>query len=162
MNMSAVIFVQREGISYAVGEISGANDTPDVVRILRERYSDGAIDIYPDASSKNTTSKAASQSDLTILRAAGLNVRIASQNPMIKDRVIAVNSALHSEIVQINKEQCPELTSALEQQVYTQNGVPEKSPNNNVDDMVDAFGYYVSAVHPVIRRSVAAERLRGF
>ena len=162
LNMSAAVFIQRDGKSYAVDEVSKALDTPQMIDILRERYGDSKITIYPDASSKNRSSKSASLSDLTLLRQAGFRVVSASRNPAIKDRVISVNSALHSGVVSINQDRCPDLTAALEQQVYDRNGQPEKNADDSVDDMCDAAGYYIYAVHPVVRRSAVATTLRGF
>jgi len=162
LNMSAAVFIQRDGKSYAVDEVSKALDTPQMIDILRERYGDSKITIYPDASSKNRSSKSASLSDLTLLRQAGFRVISASRNPAIKDRVISVNSALHSGVVSINQDRCPDLTAALEQQVYDRNGQPEKNADDSVDDMCDAAGYYIYAVHPVVRRSAVATTLRGF
>ena len=50
--------------------------------------------VYPDASGQNTSSKNASESDLTILRQCGLQIRAATHNPRVRDRVNAVNALI--------------------------------------------------------------------
>lgn len=167
-NMNAVIFVHDQDdevqnglVSSAVDEITAARDTPQVCEIIRERYPDSMIMVYPDASGKNTSSKSASESDLTILKEAGFNIRAFNKNPMIKNRIIAVNSGLATGKVRVNTNKCPELATALEQQVYDKNGQPEKHQDDNVDDINDAFGYYIFKTHPVIRRGAHELKLGG-
>ncbi len=64
-------------------------DTPAMARILNEDFKDKGhqIKIYPDASGANTTSKNASESDLSILRQAGFQIEVNPANPAVKDRV---------------------------------------------------------------------------
>lgn len=156
LNMSAVIYVKREGKSLAIGEVTQANDTEHVCRILKEGYPDCSIIIYPDASGKSTTSKDATKSDFTIIRQHGFRIKAQKKNPFIKDRVISANKAFETGLVMINTEKCPEFTLALEQQSYDKNGKPTKSPDNSIDDMADAGTYYIHTNHPVHKPLVTA------
>lgn len=155
-NMNATIWVERKGKSYCVDEIVQALDTESISIILKEKYPDITICIYPDASGKNTSSKGASKSDLTILRSHGFMVKASTKNPFIKDRVISFNVALAKNKIAINTEKCPSLTLALEQQIYDKNGMPEKNTETNIDDINDATGYYIFSRYPVLRKIVKA------
>ncbi|WP_454673446.1 terminase large subunit domain-containing protein [Achromobacter pestifer] len=87
LNMTATVNVLRDGLPIAVGELTQVRDTPAMARMLAERFKAKGHDltIYPDASGGNTSSKNASESDLTILRQAGFTVRVNSRNPAIAD-----------------------------------------------------------------------------
>ena len=84
---------------------------------------------YPDASGQSRKSNNASESDLTILRSAGFNVRANPANPAVKDRVLAVNRMIHlagARRYRVNVQTCPELVEALEKQAYDKHGEPDK------------------------------------
>lgn len=141
-NMSAVIRVMDGGISTAVAEITKAYDTAQMIEIIKSRYPNHKIVIYPDASSKNRRS--AGQSDLDLIKEAGLLYRINDKNPNIADRVTIVNKTFlnaKGEITNfINTNLCPELTEAYEQLGY-KNGLPDKE--SGFDHLTDADGYGV-------------------
>ena len=151
LKMACVVFVIRDGVPYAVDELVGVRDTPTMAKILNERYVGHEICIYPDASGQNTSSKNASLSDHDILRQHGLKVYVDNANPAIKDRLNAVNrlilDSLGNRTVKINTRQCTELTEALEQQVYDNNGMPDKTSGH--DHILDAFGYFLAYRYPI-------------
>ena len=64
-------------------QLTEVRDTPEMARFLKERFKDRGhqLVINPDASGKNTSSKNASESGLTILKQAGFTVRVNSRNP---------------------------------------------------------------------------------
>ncbi|TKY80143.1 terminase, partial [Pectobacterium polonicum] len=81
--MAGIVHVLRDDQPRAVAEIVRAYDTPDIIRLIRERYwtyadgdyrKDREIYIYPDASGESRKSNNASQSDLAQLRDAGFSV----------------------------------------------------------------------------------------
>lgn len=147
LNMSAGVSVIREGLPLTLAELSKVRDTPTMARMLKERYKDAghAITVYPDASGQNTSSKNASESDLSILRMAGFTVKVGSTNPAVKDRVNAVDAMLlNAEGLRrwkINTDNCPETTEALEQQAWGKNGEPDKTTGH--DHLNDANGYFI-------------------
>lgn len=162
--MAAVVYVVRDGRPYAVDELTGVRDTPEMARIICERWKEGrAVTVYPDASGQNKSSKAASVSDLSILRGAGLVLRVNSTNPAVRDRVLAVNGQILNgsgeHRLRVNVARCPKLTEAFEQQAYDKNGEPDKS--SGVDHVIDAGGYPLAHLFPVARRSVAVARFSG-
>lgn len=152
--MAATIYVQRDGGKqwHAVDEIKNGYDTPDVVSAIQGRYAGHQINVYPDASGGARKTVGASTSDLALLRAAGFRVLVHPTNPEIKDRVLAVNSAFHRGVLFVNDRKCPATAECLEQQVYDDNGMPDKK--NGKDHQNDATGYPIAYEMP-IRKPVA-------
>lgn len=167
LKMAAVIYVIRDGKPRAVAELTNVRDTPEMARMLKERYRSGSaagrsIVIYPDASGKATSSKSASESDLSILKAAGFTINVGSVNPAVKDRVAAVNALLLNDLGErrllVNTHQCPSFTEALEQQPYDKNGEPDKSTGH--DHVNDAGGYPLARLWPIVKRTATVQPLR--
>lgn len=158
MNMAAIITVTRQGRPHAVRELTGVRDTPEMARILKDRYQNGvgrkhAIVIYPDASGQNTSSKSASVSDLSILQQHGFTIRVEPSNPAVRDRVNAVNALIMNakgeRRLKVNTHNCPTLTESLEQQAYDKNGEPDKT--SGLDHPNDALGYRIVQDWPIHR-----------
>ena len=153
LHMSAVIYVMRDGWPVAVDEITDGRDTPQMVELFLERYKrrGHAVTIFPDASGQNSSSKNASESDLSIIKQAGLAVRVNSTNPAIMDRVNAVNALILNgrgeRRLKVNTHRCPHLTDGLEQQAFDKNGMPDKS--SGIDHVIDAAGYPLAHMFPV-------------
>jgi hypothetical protein len=152
--MAAIVHVLREKLPRAVDEIINAYDTPDMIRQIKERYweyEDGkykqthAIRIYPDASGDSRKSVNASETDISLLRAAGFQVICNYANPPVKDRVNSMNAmfcnALGVRRYLVNKDKCPVYASCLEQQAWAENGEPDKTTGH--DHTNDAGGYYI-------------------
>ena len=118
--------------------------------------------MYPDASGQNSSSKNASESDLSILREHGLVVQVNGTNPAVADRINAVNALiLNGEGVRslkVNTLRCPKLTEALEQQAYDKNGLPDKS--SGVDHVIDAAGYPIAYMLPIVKKVAAVQQFR--
>lgn len=165
LHMAAVVYVIRDGRPIAVDEITDGRDTPYMAQLLVERYKDKghAVEVFPDASGNNKSSKNASESDLTILKAAGLTVRVNGTNPAIMDRVNAVNALIcngdQERRLLVNTNRCPVLTDALEQQAYDRNGMPDKSAGN--DHVLDAAGYPIAYLYPVKKKFDPIAAVRG-
>ena len=153
MNMSAVTHIVRGGNPYAVDELKGVRDTPEMARVLSERYSGHNIIIYPDASGANTTSKNASESDISILRKNGFRVEVGARNPYVKDRILSMNGMFCNMDGErryfVNTKKCPAYTECLEQQAYDPNGNPDKL--GGFDHLNDAAGYFINRLYPVVK-----------
>ena len=159
--MCAVINVIDGGLPIAVDEITNAYDTPDIIRMIKQRYWNEIshdefevtrqINIYPDASGKNRKSQNASESDIAQLNEAGFSVFNNAANPAVKDRVNAMNAMLCNSKGDrrylINTRKCPNLTEKLEQQVY-KNGEPDK---DGTEDINDACGYFIAYEYPIVK-----------
>ena len=146
-NMSAVVYVVRDGVWHGVDELSGIFDTPAMVTSLKERYPEHHIRIYPDASGKNRKSVDASTSDIALLEQAGFPVYANKANPYVKDRVLAANKAYQSGAVLYNSQKCRETVKCLEQLAYDKNGEPDKK--SNIDHLPDAATYPIAFEMPI-------------
>jgi len=162
LKMAAVIYVIRDGCPLAVDELVDVRDTPEMARLIKERWPNRAITIYPDASGQNTSSKKASESDLSILRHAGFTLNVTGSNPAVKDRVLATNAMLLNadgeRRMKVNTHRCPKFTEGLEQQAYDSNGEPDKS--SGVDHVNDAGTYPIVRLFPIVKRIATQQKLR--
>lgn len=164
LNMSAGVSVIRDGLPLTLEEVIKVRDTPDMAQKLKERYLDRghAVTIYPDASGQNTSTKNASESDLSILKQAGFKIEVNTTNPAVKDRVNAVNAMLLNAVGErrwkINTDACPMTTESLEQQAWALSGDPDKSTGH--DHMNDANGYFIVKRWPIVKRAATATALR--
>ncbi len=150
-NMSAIVHIIRNGDPIAVDELYGIYDTPAMINVLKERYSNYPISIYPDATGTNRESVDASTSDIAELETAGYHCAYNGSNPRIKDRTASMNrmflSASGKRRYKVNITRCPGYTKDLEQQSYDKSGMPDKSSNN--DHKPDAGGYFISSEYPI-------------
>jgi len=164
--MAAVVHVLREGQPHAVDEITGAYDTPDMIRRLKERFwrHDGSrfvqtrsIRVYPDASGGSRKSVNASTSDLALLKDAGFAVSAGSANPPVKDRVNSMNAmfcnAKGERRYFVNASLCPNYAEALERQAWDKSGEPDKT--SGYDHCCDAGGYYITRDFSCARRGTS-------
>lgn len=161
-NMSAVVFVLRDGNPHAVDELTGILDTPAMIATIKSRYEGHAILVYPDASGNSRKSNNASESDIALLRAARFNVLVSPSNPAVKDRVLSMNQMIHSEgarKLRVNVGMCPSFVEALEKQAYDKNGEPDKS--GGFDHLNDAAGYFCYYKYPVRGRAMQRIRIGG-
>lgn len=149
--MASTVYVKRPNGWHVVAELSDLFDTPDVIRVIKERWQDVGhrIIVYPDASGKNRKSVGASQSDIALLEQARFDVRVNASNPAVKDRVLSMNKALESGQVWVNDAACPNTARGLEQQAYDKNGEPDKT--GGVDHQNDATTYPIVYEMPVVK-----------
>lgn len=147
--MASVVYVERPNGFHAVDELSGILDTPALLDVLASRFEGHEITVYPDASGGSRKTVNASVSDIKLIQAAGYKVRAKLTNPPVKDRILAVNTALSKRRLWVNDIACPLFAAALEQQAYDKNGEPDKSTGH--DHHNDAGGYPVHWLMPVRR-----------
>lgn len=160
-HMASVIHVLRGDNPHAVDEITDALDTPAMIALIKRDYAGHQINVYPDASGGNRKSNNASESDLSLLKAAGFRVCVNPANPRVKDRVLSVNAMIHKEGVRryrVNPEKCPQLVESLEKQAYDKNGEPAK--DGGLDHILDAAGYMLVYRYPIVKRAATVSQLR--
>lgn len=169
--MSAVTHVYRDGLPRAIDELTKVFDTPEMIQKIKERYwrYDGnsynktcEILVYPDASGDSRKSVNASTTDIALLQQAGFHVKAPEANPPVKDRVNAMNAmfcnAQGERRYLVNADKCPTYADCLEQQVWADNGEPDKSQGN--DHSNDAAGYFIHQRFPIIRPLIQSASLR--
>ena len=131
----------------AVDEFT-SHDTYDFVNNL-SRYKGHKLIIYPDASGKAHKTNATA-SDIEIIKNAGYIVDAPNANPAVRDRINCVNAKISHDEFYVNTLKCPELTTALEHQGYTDKGEPEKfNEHPAIDDWVDGTGYFIHRKFPI-------------
>ena len=161
MKMAAVVHVLRDNEPRAVDEIVNGYDTREVISIIKRRYANNAIFIYPDASGDSRKSIDASETDITMLKKAGFRVVVNSTNPSVKDRVNTMNAMFcNSEGIRrykVKTKKCKSYTECLEQQVWNDNGEPDKSAGN--DHMCDSGGYAIVKLYPLKKPVTKIKRL---
>jgi len=164
MNMTATVSVIRDGLPLTLSELTKVRDTPTMAQMIKARFVENghAVTVYPDASGGNTSSKNASESDLTILRSAGLTIKVNPSNPAVKDRINAVDAmTLNADGLRrwkINTDACPALTEAQEQQAWDKSGEPDKKSGH--DHPNDAIGYFMVHKFPINARVASFKPLR--
>jgi hypothetical protein len=159
--MAAVVHVLRGADPHAVGELVDVFDTPAMIELIKDRYRDHSIIVYPDASGGSRRSVMASESDLSLLKAAGFRVCVNSVNPAVKDRVLSVNAMLNKDgkrRYKVNPQTCPHLVESLEKQAYDKNGEPDKTAG--FDHVIDATGYFISYKFPIVKRTATVQPFR--
>lgn len=153
---AVVVYVYREGVLHAVGEVWNSYDTQASINALLQDYPEHPIIAYPDASGKNRRSSdgSAKATDIAALKLAGFKVVVDPSNPMVRERVMCMNAAFCNgagEIhLRVNVEKCPHLVQTLEQQAWDTTGQPDKE--SGLDHMGDAGGYPVAKLMPIKSR----------
>lgn len=158
---AAVIHVLRGDDPHAVAELTDVFDTPAMIALLKRDYGGHPIMVYPDASGGNRKSNNASESDLSLLRAAGFRVCVNAANPRVKDRVLSVNAMIHKDGARryrVNPQTCPQLVESLEKQAYDKHGEPDKS--GGLDHVIDAAGYMLVYRYPIVKRTATLQPFR--
>jgi len=150
-NMAAIVFVNDASGTVAADELVGYADTPATIEAIKNRYDGHRIFVYPDASGQNTSSKGASTSDITLLKAAGFIVKAPNRNPRVRDRIVCVNARIADGTVRVNTKKCPQLTESLEKQAYDKHGEPDKT--QGYDHANDGFGYRIIYDYPLRSKS---------
>jgi hypothetical protein len=158
--MSAIVHVKDGRNCYAVDEILGVLDTPNMILAIQTKFPNHRITIYPDASGDSRKPVDASKTDLSQLR-QHFRVIANKKNPFVKDRVASVQAMLcnakNERRYFINEVKCPETANSLEQQVYDKNGAPDKAHDN--DHPNDALGYFIYSQYPIISNRTRTTQL---
>ena len=154
--MAAVVHIKENGKPIAIDEIVNAYDTPDMIEIINNRYKGCTIRVYPDASGGSRKSVNASITDIALLEQAKFSVIASKKNPFVKDRVLAMNRAFcdnngNREYL-VNIDKCPSYADCLEQQIWNDNGEPDKTQGK--DHANDAGGYFIAYDYPVIKPAI--------
>lgn len=156
--MAAVVYVVRLDGWHAVAEVTKGMDTPHMIESLKLRWPNNPIAIYPDASGQNTSSKSASDSDVSLLRAAGFTVHVNPANPRVRDRILATNKLFETDRLFVNVQGAPVFASCLEKQAYNEHGEPDKK--GGFDHSNDAGTYPIAYKFPV-RKPTHSHEVEG-
>lgn len=163
LKMAAVVYVIRNGKPRALDELVNVRDTRTMGELLKDRFKNHHITIFPDAAGQATSSKNASESDHSILKSFGFTLEVNGSNPAVKDRINAMNAVICNgngeRSLLVNTNKCPDFTEALEQQVYDKHGALDKTTGH--DHVNDAGGYFIVKRFPIIKRIARQTRMSG-
>lgn len=163
LKMAAVVYVIRDGKPRALDELVNVRDTRAMGQLIKDKFPNHYVTIFPDAAGQATSSKNASESDHSILKSFGFKLEVNGSNPAVKDRVNAVNALICNgngeRTLLVNTNKCPNTTEALEQQVYDKHGAPDKASGH--DHVADALGYFLVKRFPIIKRIARQSRMSG-
>jgi len=84
------------------------------------------------------------------LKNAGFDLRVGQQNPAVKDRIAAVNSAFksHDGIIKLTvSPKCKKLIEALRKHVYKEG--THQPDKGKWDHACDSLGYMVNSLYPI-------------
>ena len=153
-NMSAIIHV-IDSIPIAVDEITGVLDTSTMSDIIKSKYPNNRIIIYPDSSGENRSTNT-TKTDIGILKGYGFTLKYKSTNPKVDDRIKNMNRLfMNSKGVigyKVNTIKCPTYTEALERMAYDKHGHPDKT--SGFDHVTDAGGYFTYYEYPLKKKKV--------
>jgi hypothetical protein len=162
--MAAVVhIITREG-PHAIDELIGLRDTEHMVEVIKDKYPDFNISVYPDSSGKNRSHASVfADTDISLLRNAKFIVVYDSQNPAVRDRINSMNNAFcdpkDERKYKVNDKSCPKYAQSLEQQVYDAHGQPDKQ--GGWDHACDAGGYFIWQKFPLRRYQAGTLRMAG-
>ena len=150
--MSAAIFQVHNNVLNFIDEIvMYSSNTDELVKEIKTRYKDKNIIIYPDPACRQRKTSAGGRTDLNILQNAGLNVRVRTSHPQVRDRINSVNSRLkntNEQRMMFIDSKCKNIIRGLERHLYKENTTqPDKE--SGFDHMNDAIGYAVEYLFPI-------------
>ena len=148
-----------------------ARDTPAVIERLRMDYQQwidaNQLIVCPDASSQSRSTKDAGISDFGLMRRAGLSLKTQASNPLIRDRVLSVNTLILNAVgdrqLFVNPA-CKLVIRGLEQHAYDQATQQPMKGDGGPDDLsgqMDALGYAVWALRGIKSYTTGTARTRG-
>ena len=137
-------------------------DTQQIARGLKEMYpvhfQSGQLVLIPDAASKQRSTAAAQESDMGILKKEGHQVKAQQSNPVVQDRINAVNMLIEQRRIKVGNG-CKHLIRTFQPHAYDDKGKPEKG-GVGMDDLShagDAAGYAVFRL-PALRQWTTNQR----
>ena len=151
---SVVCQQQNDGTIYVIKEIilthGGDGDLPiqRMCDAIRDDYPNALCYAYPDATGAARHSSAR-YSDIDIIRKAGFQVRVKHINPLVVNRVNAMNKALQANV--IIDPSCNDLINDLERTVNKQGTREIDKSNKTLTHLTDALGYSVEWEYPVVK-----------
>lgn len=142
---------------------------PEMVELFRTHFPRHGAEVwlYGDASGQRRTAQTAESDYKLILQGmrdypVPLKLKVPWENPLVRDRLNAMNYALKNEFGQLNLEVdpdwCPELVKDLEQVVMDPRGgikkvTDKKNPYCRRTHISDALGYWVCYEAPVMAQT---------
>lgn len=140
----------HNGISHIIDEFS-SYDTENMINDLKLRYSQKKVTLYPDASGANRSTRS-NKTDVDMLRQAGFNCIVPSENGATSTRYNAANRRFMNNAILVNKVTARKTYESLQIHAYDDKGMPDKFKEHKggaIDDWTDSFGYMIGRLYPI-------------
>lgn len=168
--MAAIVFWVKGKHMHVISEIELPNaDTEYMCSYLLDnfkydggpRHGECRIEtVFPDASGNSRSTKApGGKSDFFYIKSSGFNIDAPHANPLIRDRENAVNGKLspaRGETTLTIDPSCKKLISYLVRYNHA-----NKNKQKSMSHLLDAFGYPVHRLFPIVRPEIIVKRLLG-
>ena len=115
---------------------------------IKQTYPSNTYFAYPDATGAARHSSAR-YSDIDLIRRAGFQVKVKHINPLVVNRVNAMNKALQDNM--IIDPSCKDLINDLERTVNKPNTREIDKSNKTLTHLTDALGYSCEWLYPAVR-----------
>jgi hypothetical protein len=170
--MACVVFWRSGNHIHIIGEHELANaDTESMCSLLREEYRYGAgvnagncriTTVYPDASgSARHTNAPGGKSDFHYISEAGFDIQCRSKNPAVRDRENAVNGKMKPFYGRPSLTVEPHCKKVIKYcRTYTHEN-KNKDTYKRMSHLLDALGYPIAFLFPVVKNIVAVTRFHG-
>lgn len=160
--MSAAVFWRAGDHVHFFDEFELRNsDTEYMAQVLREKYGSRLETIYPDATGNaRKTSAPGGRTDFYYLGEAGFDVDAPFANPKQRDRHNAINGKFKAANGKVSltvcPKGCPKLTKYL--RIYSH---ALKNKQEEMSHLLDAFGYPVARLFPIVGETIRESKLTG-
>lgn len=159
--MSAVIWSKAADEMHVWDTIELRNSgTEEMSAEIKRRYPERQVIVYPDPSGAfRKTAAPVGQTDFTILKRHGFQVRSPNAAPPVQDRINETNALLCNQAGRrrlLIHPKCKRLITSIERLAYK----PDSSvisKEDGYDHMVDALGYAVHVEWPIANRGGTAK-----
>jgi phage terminase large subunit len=160
--MSVSIFARNGNVIHAFDEIAlMSSNTEEAVEELKNRYPTQRIIAYPDPAGAQRKTSASGKTDITIIRNAGIEVKVPHAHNPVRDGINAVNSKLcnsKGERTFFIDPKCKQTINSLAKYSYKEGtSIPDKDGIN--DHFSDSIRYYIDYDFP-IKRDYDPEQLQ--
>lgn len=126
-----------------------ASDTPEMCRVIRQKYGNSEIIARPDMTGSRSYSVNKNISDHQILREHNFWIQGNNVNPYRVDRWASVNRAFEKSLCKINVKNCPKTVRDLETICYKEGTCEPMLKDPMLGHIADAHGYAVHLEFPI-------------
>ena len=154
--MASVIGARRGNQTHWLHELSGHPDTTSVATTLVEKYKNKGhkVIVYPDPTGKSRKTSASGETDFSILKKAGLTVRVRESSPPLVDSTNAVNAQLKNAKGDVNMYFHPRLLNtirSMERTSWLENNpdTAQIDKSEGVEHWSDGLRYYTEYCYPI-------------
>lgn len=166
--MAASSFARRANQMHFLDDFKGAPNTPELANMLKQKYPDARINAYPDPTGNSAKSSAPfGETDMSILRSAGINVYARDSSPKIVDSVQAVNRRLktaNNDISMFFHPRCANTIGSMEKTTWVDrnNDLMTIDKKGGHEHWSDGVRYATEFLYPATDSRIVISQSKGF